>query len=121
MIENCKMQTKIVFYFISLTILPISCVILFWKQPILLTALLFTISVILLLLMKQKLEFYIYCIAAIIGTLAEKLSIHFGVWNYTNPNLTTIPTWLPFLWGLAALFIITMYKGLNAITEEKNK
>jgi len=49
-----------------------------------------------------------YLIIFVSGPLAESSCIHLGVWTYANPAFFGIPLWLPFLWGNAGLYILSL-------------
>jgi hypothetical protein len=36
--------------------------------------------------------------------MGESVAVYFGAWDYSKP-LYLIPIWLPFLWGITALFM----------------
>ena len=40
---------------------------------------------------------------ALIGSAAEAVFVHFGVWRYANPSLLGFPPWFPVAFGLAGL------------------
>ena len=52
-------------------------------------------------------------------TVAEAVVIFSGAWQYTQPQLVSIPLWLPFLWGLAGITIVTSYEGLSGVASIK--
>jgi hypothetical protein len=51
-----------------------------------------------------KSDLIFYFVAFVLGPLGELIAIYFGAWGYTEP-FYFIPIWLPFLWGIAALFM----------------
>ena len=58
-----------------------------------------------LLVWRSKEDLLLYIICSVAGTLAEAVAIASGAWKYSLPNFIGVPYWLPFLWGIAALFI----------------
>ncbi len=84
-----------------------------WKNPLLLTIILALISSAMLILYRNKEDLYLYIISGVAGAVAEAIAIAFGAWNYAFPNLIGIPYWLPFLWGIAALFIKRMIAAIH--------
>ena len=58
-----------------------------------------------LLIYNNKEDLYLHIISAIAGALAEAIAIAFGAWTYAFPQIIGIPYRLPFLWGIAALFV----------------
>jgi hypothetical protein len=45
-----------------------------------------------------------YFVAFVLGPAGELCATVFGAWSYAQP-FYLIPTWLPLLWGLAALVV----------------
>ena len=89
---------------IIVTAISITFVSLFWRDIMLLTASLLSLSIVALWHYHKKNDVVVYSIGAIFGAVAESVCIHFGAWAYTNPTFL-IPLWLPIVWGLAALVI----------------
>lgn len=40
---------------------------------------------------------------ALIGSVAEAVFVHFGVWRHGNPSMLGFPPWFPVAFGLAGL------------------
>ena len=78
---------------------------LFWKSPLELTWILIAVSILMLLVWKSRDDTITFFICGIAGALSESLAIAFGAWTYAFPSIIGIPFWLPFLWGIAALFM----------------
>ena len=100
-----KRVLKAFVYSLLLAYLSLYSVSLFWTNPLQLTIVLITISVLMLLIRRRKEDLVLYVIAGVGGAMAESTAIKYGVWDYAFPNLSGIPYWLPFLWGIAAIFI----------------
>jgi hypothetical protein len=45
-----------------------------------------------------------YFVAFSLGPAGEVVAVYCGAWEYSKP-FYLIPIWLPFLWGIAALFM----------------
>jgi hypothetical protein len=58
-----------------------------------------------LLVWRTREDICLYVIVAVSGALAEASAISFGVWVYSMPDVIGIPIWLPFVWGIAGVFI----------------
>ena len=90
------------------------CVILvcfLWTKPILLTGCYFIISIMLFFRWHAPSDFIFYFVAFILGPLGEIFAIVFGAWSYAQP-FYVIPTWLPLLWGIAALVVKNLSETL---------
>lgn len=92
-------------YSVVLAFLTLFSVTLFWEAPAALTMVLIALSIVMLLIWRDKEDLYLYVIAGVSGALAESFAIGFGVWSYTLPDFNGIPVWLPFVWGMAGVFI----------------
>jgi hypothetical protein len=76
-----------------------------WDKPLMLTAVVISLSALMMLVHKDIEDLYLYIIIGSMGAAAEIIAIVSGAWEYAFPNLVGIPYWLPFLWGIAGLFI----------------
>jgi hypothetical protein len=76
-----------------------------WRTPVALTALLIVTGVAIYALRPSRTSAFVYLIGFLFGPLAEAVSIRTGAWEYASPTFLGIPLWLPFVWGIAALFI----------------
>ena len=92
-------------YSLALAVLAIVVVSAFWDRPLLLTGLMIGVSVLMLSVWRTKQDVLLYIMCGIAGAAAEAVAIAFGAWTYAFPNFVGIPYWLPFLWGVAALFV----------------
>ena len=97
-------------------VLAVIMVVLFWKNTLLLIALITLVSIVKHFVIPIKREALWFVISAIIGTCAESVSMLSGPWSYVNIGIINFPLWLPFLWGLAGITGVTLYQG---ITEAK--
>jgi len=96
------------------------CVILvaaLWRKPTLLMFCYVLISVILFAKWHTKSDFLFYVVAFILGPLAEFVAVHFGAWEYSRP-FYFIPLWLPFVWGISALFMKNISETLLEIRKK---
>jgi len=83
------------------------CVILvatLWHRPILLMLCYVLVSLILFARWHSKSDILFYAVAFVLGPLAEFIAVYFGAWKYSRP-FYIIPLWLPFVWGISALFM----------------
>lgn len=99
-----KIEKELILEFI-LFCCGIASISLFFKNNLLLTALLILAWSIGIKFWHKKHDIYFFVIGAIVGPMAEIICIHFGVWQYVNPTILGIPIWLPFAWGLATMLI----------------
>jgi hypothetical protein len=93
------------------------CVILvaiLWNKPTLLMLCYVLISLILFAKWHTQSDYLFYGVAFILGPLAEFGAVSFGAWEYSKP-FYFIPIWLPFVWGISALFMKNISETLSKI------
>jgi len=86
--------------------LLIFLLVLFWKNNFLATIILLSSYLIRSYFWHEKADHVFYITGAVLGTTAEIISTHAGIWRYTLPTFLNIPLWLPFAWGFAAVLIL---------------
>jgi len=89
---------------LSLYALCIVLVGLLWHKPLLLTICYVAISVVVLTRWHTKSDLLFYWVTFALGPMGEFVAVYFGAWKYSKP-LFLLPLWLPFLWGICALFM----------------
>ena len=52
----------------------------------------------------RRSDVFFYAAGFVLGPLGEMMAVHFGAWQYAKPFFL-VPIWLPFLWGIAGLFV----------------
>jgi hypothetical protein len=77
---------------------------LLWHRPVILIICYVTISIIVLIKWHTKSDLLFYFATFVLGPLGESVAIYPRAWKYSRP-LYLIPSWLPFLWGICALFL----------------
>jgi hypothetical protein len=75
-----------------------------WQRPMLLSVCFILITVFMLSKWHEKTDLTFYFVAFLLGPIGELAVVHFGAWKYAKP-IYLIPAWLPFLWGIFALFL----------------
>jgi hypothetical protein len=83
---------------------------LFWENAVATVLMLSVIGALVFLIRPSRSTAVVYFVAFIFGPLAESLAITHGAWQYADPQLGSIPVWLPFLWGNAGLFLVNTEK-----------
>jgi len=89
----------------------------FWHEPVILAIFYVVISVIMLTKWHEKSDLIFYFVAFGLGPIGEAFAIYLGAWQYSKP-FYLIPIWLPFLWGISALFV---KKISETLIEAKNR
>ncbi len=84
-----------------------------WQKPVILTVCYVVISIAALIKWRTKSDLLFYCITFVLGPIGESVAVYLGAWEYSKP-LYLIPSWLPFLWGICALFLKNISETLLA-------
>ena len=69
-------------------------------------------------LWHDRLDVSFFLIIAVLGSLAEAVFVHFGVWRYANPTLLGIPLWFPLAFGTTGLIGGRLARTVTGIWEE---
>lgn len=91
--------------------LCVALVCLFFDKPMFLTGSFFIVSIILFIRWHAASDFMFYFVAFLLGPVGELFAVAFGAWSYAQP-FYFIPTWLPLLWGIAALVVKNLSETL---------
>jgi hypothetical protein len=84
-----------------------------WRYEILLLMILCALALLKHLLLPIPWELPWFGALAVMGAYAESMIIQGGgAWYYASPQLVGIPIWLPGIWGLCGICIVTSYWGL---------
>jgi hypothetical protein len=75
-----------------------------WHKPVTLTICYVAISIAVLMKWHTKGDLLFYFVTFVLGPIGESMAIYLGAWEYSRP-IYLIPSWLPFLWGICALFL----------------
>ncbi len=85
-----------------------------WQVPWVLVLTLCVLAWLKHILFPIKWELLWFLAIGAMGAYAEALIIQEGgAWSYSNPQLFGIPIWLPAIWGLAAIALMTMYDAVT--------
>lgn len=76
---------------------------LMWQRPVALALLYAVIAVGLLLWRHSASDLVYFFVPFFFGPAGEYFAVQQGAWNYNGS--TTLPIWLPFVWGIAGLFM----------------
>lgn len=64
-----------------------------------------SIAIIGIILFHSRDDFIFFIAGGVLGGLGELIATHFGIWNYTLPEVWNIPLWIPLMWGLTFMLI----------------
>ncbi len=87
-------------------------IVILWRQNALLLAATLIEAAVALRLWHERYDIVFFLVPAILGTAAELVFVHAGVWRYANPSLLGIPVWFPLSFGIAGLACERLVAGL---------
>ena len=96
------MRNELVRELAAFSLLETSIVML-WRNNLLLFIIVLVESLAVLSLWHNRYDWIFFLVMAVLGSLAEAVFVHFGVWRYGNPTLLGVPLWFPLAFGTAGL------------------
>jgi uncharacterized membrane protein YoaT (DUF817 family) len=81
----------------------VSSVVLLWRNNSLLLIVALVEALAALGLWHKRYDISFFLVIAVLGSLAEAVFVHFGVWHYANPTLLGVPLWFPLAFGTTGL------------------
>ncbi|MGA9350730.1 MAG: hypothetical protein WBW48_18265 [Anaerolineae bacterium] len=83
--------------------LLVASVSLLWRNNLLLFVVVLVECLAALALWHDRLDLSFFLVIAVLGSLAEAVFVHFGVWYYANPTFLGVPLWFPLAFGTTGL------------------
>lgn len=77
---------------------------LLWNQPVVLALVYAVTSVLLLAWRHSTTDLVYFFVPFFLGPAGEIFAVRGGAWEY-SAHTSTLPIWLPFVWGIAGLFM----------------
>ena len=93
-------------------------IVLLWRDNLLLFMVVLLEGLAALGLWHDRYDLGFFLVTAVLGSLAEAVFVHFGVWRYANPTLLGVPLWFPLSFGTAALIGERLVRTITALWEE---
>jgi uncharacterized membrane protein YoaT (DUF817 family) len=78
-------------------------IVMLWRNNLLLFIIVLVESLAVLSLWHNQYDLIFFLVMAVLGSLAEAVFVHFGVWRYGNPTFLGVPLWFPLAFGMAGL------------------
>ncbi|MBI5223074.1 DUF2878 family protein [Candidatus Micrarchaeota archaeon] len=106
---------RIVYKSVTYSILAFGSLVLvsfLWKSPFLLTLLLLFTASLMIVVSKNLEDILLFIVGGMFGVVSEAFAISQGAWSYPLPFAFGVPLWLFCIWGIAALYINKLYKGI---------
>jgi hypothetical protein len=96
----------------------VASVTLLWRNNLLLFIVALVECLVALALWHDRLDLSFFLIIAVLGSLAEAVFVHFGVWHYANPTFLGMPVWFPLAFGTTGLIGGQLAQTITAIWEK---
>jgi hypothetical protein len=101
--NHSKRLGRELFMEIAAFALVTSSIVIFWRDNLLLFSIVLVESLAVLLFWHKRHDVYFFLSIAVLGSTAEVIYVHFGVWQYTNPTFLGVPIWFPMAFGISAV------------------
>ena len=92
-------------------------IVLLWRDNLLLFTVVLAECLLMLGLWHDRYDLCFFLVIAVLGSLAEVVFVHFGVWHYANPTLLGVPLWFPLSFGTSALIGERLIRTISAVSE----
>lgn len=93
---------------------------LLWRDNMLLFIVILVEGMVALGFWHDRYDLSVFLVIAVLGSLAEAVFVHFGVWRYANPTLLGVPLWFPVAFGTTALIGKRLVCTITGMWEEAN-
>jgi hypothetical protein len=71
-----------------------------------------------LALWHERYDLSFFLIIAVLGSLAEAVFVHVGVWRYAHPTFAGIPLWFPLAFGTTGLIGERLARTITELWDE---
>jgi len=95
--------------------LLVTSVALLWKDNLLLFIIALLECLIALALWHTRFDLTFFLVISVLGSLAEAVFVHFGVWVYANPSFLGVPLWFPLAFGTTGLIGARLAQTLTGL------
>jgi len=98
--------------------LLVASIVLLWRHNLPLFMVVLVEGLAALGLWHNRHDLSLFLIIAVLGSLAEAVFVHFGVWRYANPTLLGLPLWFPLAFGTTGLIGGRLARTITGMWEE---
>ena len=95
--------------------LLVASIVLLWRDNVWLFLVVLVEVLVVLVFWHDRGDLCFFGGVAVLGSVAEVVFVHFGVWHYANPTLLGIPLWFPLAFGVAALILGRLIRTLTTL------
>ena len=89
----------------------ITFIVLFWQNNLLTFFILLAIYLVRSHFWYKSGDHIFFIISGLMGATIEAILVYANIYQYANPTLLNIPFWLPFLWGLGAVIVVSIVQS----------
>jgi uncharacterized membrane protein YoaT (DUF817 family) len=100
---HCRQLTKQLLGEIGAFVILVASVVFLWRNGPLLFLVALAEALAGMALWHERYDLSFFAVIAVLGSLAEVVFVHFGVWHYANPTFAGVPLWFPFAFGTCGL------------------
>lgn len=97
--------------------LLVASVALLWRHNLLLLGLVLVQCLVALWFWHERQDLSFFLVIGVLGSLAEAVFVHFGVWHYANATLLGVPLWFPLAFGTTGLIGQRLARTITDIWE----
>lgn len=90
-----------------------------WRNNLLLTISLATLSFFVLLKWADKQERIMFIAGFLMGPIYDLVLVPAGVWTYGAPTIFNVPAWLPVAYGLGIVILVKIGKNAAQLYSER--
>lgn len=95
-------------------------IVMLWRNNLLLFIIVLVETLAVLSLWHNRYDWIFFLVMAVLGSLAEAVFVHFGVWRYGNPTLLGVPLWFPLAFGTAGLIGGRLVRTITEMWEARS-
>lgn len=112
-----QLLNELILEFAAFSLL-VASVVLLWRDNPLLFIIMVVECLVALALWHDRLDVSFFLIIAVMGSLAEAVFVHFGVWSYANPTFLGMPLWFPLAFGTTGLIGARLARTITEMWEK---
>jgi len=71
-----------------------------------------------LILWHDRLDVSFFLIIGVLGSMAEMVFVHFGIWQYANPTFLGMPVWFPLAFGTTGLIGARLARTISELWDK---
>lgn len=106
---------------IAAFVVLVASVALLWSNNVLLLAVAAVLCGAVLAAWHERIDVSFFLVIAVLGSMAEAVFVHFGVWHYSNPTFWDVPIWFPLAFGTTGLIGGRLARTMTSIWDSADR